>query len=87
MVADFTQNLENMHNTVYVFYIGRLPTTISKAHGIWKNKYLIRVMDHGLLSCCYSKGRRGNKKGLWKLGELSITHGHRMLQNPVREVR
>lgn len=87
MVADFTQNLENRHNLVYVFYTTRLPTTMNKPHGIWENKtkHLIRVMGHGFPSCYFSKDGIGSKKGLWKLGELNITHWHGMLQNPVRE--
>lgn len=50
-----------MHKLVCVFYLGKLPATVSKPHGIWR-KHLLRVMAHSLPPCCFSTGKIGNRK-------------------------
>ena len=81
MVADFTPNLGNSPNT-HCF----LHWQASSCHQEplrHSEKHLIRVMDHGLPSHYFSKGKVENKKSFGKRGELGTTHRYGMLPDTV----
>lgn len=69
MLKDFRQNLE-LTMKIRLSTLAGFPVSSGKPRHLAKHE--VRDREHNLRSHYVSKGKRGDKKGLWYLGEMHI---------------